>query len=370
MIRTFLPRIALLGAVTLGSSIEAAAVSQFMPEGEPELVVCSQLKEALEAYERIAADGGWPAVESGRAPKPGAIDPRMATLRDRLTISGDISRDDAASAPELYDATTEAGVRRFQARHGLTIDGVIGPATIAALNVPVHARVDQIATALDNCRADLRGLPDRFVVVNIAGFRVMFVEHGRVTWSSRVIVGTPYTRTPRFRADMQYVELNPTWTVPRSIVAGEILPTIRRDPGYLRRMGMKRIGDDFVQSPGPNNALGRIKLMMPNPHDVYLHDTPAKSLFRKAARAFSHGCIRVEKAVELAALALNDPAWSEQALQSAIDTGESRRISLPTPVPVVITSWPVSADREGAVEFLPDLYGDDHGDRRDEASAR
>jgi murein L,D-transpeptidase YcbB/YkuD len=365
-------RIALVGVVTLCSSPTLATEPQpSSPDGgaAPQMPICSQLEDALGKYRGIESSGGWPTLQSGRAPKPGASDPRMTTLRRRLEVTGDLTdADGAGSASDVYDPSLEAGVRRFQARHGLSIDGVLGPATVAAMNVPAHARVEQLQTALERCRSDLRDVSGRFVVVNIASFRVLFVEDGNVTWSSRVIVGAPYTKTPMFHANMQYIELNPTWTVPKSIEAKEIIPAIHRDGHYLQRMHMKRVGDDIVQMPGPQNALGRIKLMLPNQYDVYLHDTPTKNLFRKANRAFSHGCIRVEKPVELAALALNDPQWTPQAIEAAIDTGESRKISLRTPVPVVITSWPATADREGVIEFLPELYKDDEGDKAQTAA--
>jgi murein L,D-transpeptidase YcbB/YkuD len=205
----------------------------------------------------------------------------------------------------------------------------------------------------------MHDLPDRFVLVNVAGFRVYFAEHGQLKWSSRVVVGTPYTKTPIFRADMKYIVLNPTWTVPTSIVRKEILPGMRRDPNYLAKKGYVRINGQFVQPAGERNALGRIKLMFPNPHSVYLHDTPSKSLFNETSRTFSHGCVRVQKPVELAALVLDDPAWSVQALEAAIAAGKTRTIMLKEPVPVLILYWTAAVDADGRVTFRPDIYGRD-----------
>jgi murein L,D-transpeptidase YcbB/YkuD len=174
-----------------------------------------------------------------------------------------------------------------------------------------------------------------------------------------VVVGTTYTRTPTFRAAMTYVVVNPTWTVPASIVRKEILPGLRRDPNYLARKGLKRVGTQYVQPAGPRNALGRIKLMLPNPHAVYLHDTPSKSYFAETTRTFSHGCVRVEKPVELAVRALDDPAWSAAALERAIASGRTQTVLLPRPLPVLILYWTAAVGRDGLTYFLPDVYGRD-----------
>lgn len=345
---------------TLLSAIDAAELRSLIAGLTPPQPFYQRLKEALATYRRIAASGGWHPIESGPTLKPGGTDRRVPALRRRLAASGDLA-DGAAGGGEQYDATLVAAVNAFQDRHGLPADGVIGASTLVALNVPVGARIEQIRATLERCRWVMNDLPDRFVLVNVAAFQLYFAEHGQLKWNTRVVVGTPYTKTPIFRADMKYVVLNPTWTVPASIVRKEILPGMRRDPNYLAKKRYKQINGQFVQSPGERNALGRIKLMFPNPHSVYLHDTPSKSFFNETSRTFSHGCVRVQKPVELAALALNDPEWGTAALEAAIATGKTRTIMLKEPVPVLIFYWTAAVDADGRVTFSPDVYKRDPG---------
>jgi murein L,D-transpeptidase YcbB/YkuD len=345
-------------AATLLEAIDSAALHTFVSGLTPSHPFYQRLKTALATYRGIAASGGWQAIASGTTLKPGMTDERVSALRRRLATSGDLAAH-AAGGGEEYDDALVAAVKAFQDRHGLTADGVVGPGTLAALNVPVERRIDQIRATLERCRWVMNDLPERFVLVNVAAFRVYFAERGELTWSSRAVVGKTYTKTPIFRADMKYIVLNPTWTIPASIVRKEILPGIRRDPGYLSRKGFKRVNGQFVQPAGPRNALGRIKLMFPNAHSVYLHDTPSKSFFNETSRTFSHGCVRVEKPVELAERVLAHPAWSEAALERAIDTGGTRTITLENPVPVLILYWTAAVDPDGRVVFLPDVYGRD-----------
>jgi murein L,D-transpeptidase YcbB/YkuD len=343
----------------LDEAVRGGRIREFVESLEPQTTFYKRLMQGLATYRRIGAHGGWPVVGSGPALKPGETDPRMSVLRERLAVSGDMAAVGVTAAGDLYDPELVEGVRTFQARHGLAADGVLGVQTIAALNVPVAKRIDQIRATLERCRWLLRDLPERFVMVNAAGFRVLLIEDGQVVWRSRAIVGKPVTETPMFRADMRYVVLNPTWTVPQSIVRNEFVPALRRDPRYLAKKNIDRIGGEYVQRPGKDNALGRIKMMLPNPYSVYLHDTPSRSLFANTTRAFSHGCIRVEHPVELAALALDDPAWSVEALEAAIDTNRTRTINLRKPLAVLVMYWSVTVNREGTVEFLPDLYNRD-----------
>jgi murein L,D-transpeptidase YcbB/YkuD len=345
-------------AATLLTAIDSAQLRSFIAGLTPQQPFYQRLKEALGTYRRIGANGGWHSIGSGPTLKPGMTDTRVPALRRRLAVSADLAEGVAAGG-EQYDAALVAAVKAFQDRHGLLADGVVGPTTLAALNVPVERRIDQIRATLERCRWVMNELPDRFVLVNVAGFQVYFAEHGQLKWNSRVVVGTPYTKTPVFRADMKYVVLNPTWTVPTSIVRKEILPGMRRDPNYLGKKGYKRINGQFVQSPGERNALGRIKLLFPNPHSVYLHDTPSKSYFNETSRTFSHGCVRVQKPVELAALVLDDPVWTISALEAAIASGKTQMIMLKEPVPVLILYWTAAVDADGRVTFRPDIYGRD-----------
>ena len=238
-----------------------------------------------------------------------------------MVRSGDLL-DASASDSLLYDAPLAEAVKRYQQSLGLEPDGVVGAATIAELNVPVAERITQLRVNLDRGRVLLHDLPEQFVVVNIAGYTIYLVKGQNVVWNARVQVGKTYRRTPLFRSDISYLVFNPTWTVPPGIIAADILPAARQDPRAITRKGLRvfdgagrevnpesidwsrfRSGNipyTLRQDPGPSNALGRIKFMFPNPYAVYLHDTPSQSLFERADRAFSSGCVRVERALELA----------------------------------------------------------------------
>lgn len=327
----------------------------------PAHVMYLALRSALVAYRRIAEAGGWPAIPAARASlKPGATDPRVPLLRRRLAITGDLA--DGADTSAVFDSLLAAGVRNFQDRHGLTPDGAVGPATLRALNVPVERRIDQIRAALERGRWILHDLPSRFVVVNVAGFRAYYVRDDKLVWATNVVVGKPYTKTPIFRADMKYVVVNPTWTIPPGIMRSEVRPGMARDPNYLARKGFQRVGGQVVQPPGDDNALGRIKLMFPNPHMVYLHDTPAKSLFERETRTFSHGCIRVQDPFELAALVLDDPALPRAALRDSVKTDRTITIYLREPVPVLLLYWTAAVGMtDGQVYFYEDVYRRDPG---------
>jgi L,D-transpeptidase YcbB len=345
---------------TLQQAIDGGRVYEALAELKPRYPFYTRLKGALAEYRRIAAAGGWETIPAGGAPlKPGVTDERVVRLRRRLGVTGDLPAAAAADPSPKYDASVAAGVKAFQERHGLPVDGAVGKATLVALDVPVSARIDQIRATLERCRWVMHDLPDRFVLVNVAGFTVTVMGPDGPTWDSAVVVGKPYTKTPIFRADMRYIVLNPTWTVPPGIMKKEVIPGMRRDPNYLARKGYVMENGQVVQPAGPKNALGRVKLIFPNPHHVYLHDTPSKSYFNETSRTFSHGCVRVAKPIELAALALDDPAWTTQTLDDAVATGKTRTIVLQKPLPVLILYWTAAVTPDGRLHFLPDVYGRD-----------
>jgi murein L,D-transpeptidase YcbB/YkuD len=267
-------------------------------------------------------------------------------------------------------------VQAFQRRHGLDADGVVGRGTLAALNVPVAQRIDQLRLTLERARWVVDETPGEAVVVNVAGAEVFVTRDGQVTWWRRAIVGREARQTPIFKGRMTYLELNPTWTVPPTILREDVLPKVRRNRAYLREHDMRVLtqsgkpvdpaGVDFGARPfpymirqdaGPKNPLGLIKLMFPNRHNVYLHDTPGRELFGKAARNFSSGCIRVEDPFELAAIVLREPGrWTAASLRAAVEDGKTRRVNLREPWPVLILYWTAALDAEGRVRFLPDVY--------------
>jgi murein L,D-transpeptidase YcbB/YkuD len=340
----------------------------------------ADLKRTYARY-RAASTTGWPQIPAGPALKPGMSDARVPALRARLAASGDLAPA-AAGDSTVYDAPLEAAVVRYQQRLGLEADGAVGPGTIAELNLPLEHRLRQLRVNLDRGRVLLQDLPDEFVVVNIAGYTAYFVRGQDVAWSARVQVGKPYRRTPLFRSEISYIVLNPTWTVPPGIIRNDILPAAKRDPASITRKGLRvldasgrevnphsvdwsryssgHIPYTLRQDPGPKNALGRVKLMFPNPYLVYLHDTPSQALFEQADRAFSSGCVRVERALELAALVLNDPdTWSAQAIDAAVARGQLQNVTLKRKVPVLLTYWTAWVDPEGRTNFRRDLYGQD-----------
>lgn len=260
---------------------------------------------------------------------------------------------------EAWDDQLDAAVRRAQARHGLAEDGVVGRATLAALNVSAAERADQIAANLERWRWMPRNPPPRRVALNIADASLQLIEPGQAPLPMRVVVGQPNKRTPMFEDKIKAVVLNPPWVVPDDIAAKEVWPKIRKDPGYKDREGfVVRRDGHLEQKPGPRCALGAIKFDLSNPFGVYLHDTPARSLFAQPNRALSHGCMRVEQPNALAQrLLAEDPRWTPDRIDLAILAGTTVRIELKAPVPVTVAYWTAFVDADGTVEFRPDVYG-------------
>jgi murein L,D-transpeptidase YcbB/YkuD len=322
------------------------------------------LKAALAQTRSLAARGGWPAVPDGPTLRPGDRGARVAALRARLEASGDLAAD--ASPPEardLLDAPLQAGLRRFQDRHGLD-PGAAGKATLTALNVPAARRVEQIEVNLDRWRWLPHDLGERYIMVNIAGFTFDLVEGGRPALSMRVVAGKPTHRTPMFTGRMTNIVLNPSWHVPAGIARKEVIPHMQRDPSYLEREGFEVTGSgsgmEIRQKPGPRNALGKVKFLFPNRFDVYLHDTPSRSLFSRTVRSFSHGCIRVEKPVELAEYLLkDDPAWTPKKIAAVLAKGREQWVTIPNPLPVHLVYWTAWADDAGTLQLRDDIYGRD-----------
>jgi L,D-transpeptidase YcbB len=362
-------------------AIASEAVYERLAALKPTHRLYERLKEELARYRALEADGGSSPLAAGSALKPGDSDARMPALRARLIRSGDLAGA-AANDSETYDTALAAAVKQYQTRVGLFPDAVVGAGTIAELNVPVAERITQLRVNLDRGRVLLHDLPEQFVVVNVAGYTVYLVKGQQVAWSARVQVGRTYRRTPIFRSNISYLVFNPTWTVPPGIIAADILPAARRDPRAIARKGLRvldangrevdpmaidwsgfrsgHIPYTLRQDPGPANALGRVKFMFPNPYLVYLHDTPAQALFEQADRAFSSGCVRVERAQELAELLLNDPlSWNREAIAQAVASGQLRNVTLRAKIPVLLVYWTAWVDAQGSVNFRRDVYGQD-----------
>jgi murein L,D-transpeptidase YcbB/YkuD len=297
--------------------------------------------------------------------KPGDRNPRVAALRARLEASGDLPPAAPAAADrDLFDPPLQDGLRKVQNRHGLDADGTAGKGTLAALAVPAERRVRQIEINLDRWRWLPRDLGERYIVVNIAGFQLDLVEGGAPALSMRVVAGKPTSRTPMFSGMMTNIVLNPYWNPPPGIVKKEILPHIARDSGYAEREGFEVVSTgsrvEVRQRPGPKNALGKVKFLFPNRFDVYLHDTPSRSLFSRTVRSFSHGCIRLEKPLELAEYLLkDDPAWTPKRIAAALAKGREQWVGVPRPLPVHLVYWTAWVGGAGTVQFRDDLYGRD-----------
>jgi murein L,D-transpeptidase YcbB/YkuD len=368
--------------LALSGAIEDGDVTNLVAGFRPQAVFYHDLKQALADYRRLQAQGGWPVVPAGETLKPGMTDSRVVALRRRLVVTGDLDAMDTAS--HAFDENVEAAVRRFQQRHGLDDDGVIGRATLAELNVPVEARIDQLRVNLERARWVLHDLPRDFVLTDIAGFQVRYFRDGQPVWNTRSQVGTAYRKTPVFRDRIRYIEFNPTWTVPPTILRQDILPRVKRDPGYLEQKNLRVLDRDgkpvdaagidwslypargfpylLRQDPGPDNALGRMKFMFPNKHAVYLHDTPYQSKFSKTRRTFSSGCIRIEDPYGFAALLLDDkPEWTRARIDEVVDSRKTTRVNLSEPLTVLLLYWTSEVDAEGRVIFRQDIYDRDAG---------
>lgn len=338
------------------------------------------LRTALARYRQLQEAGGWPALAEGPSLKPGMHDPRVAALRVRLEAEGEATS--PGRDPALFDDGLKAAVARFQAGHGLEPDGAVGRRTLVELNAPVAERIAQIRVNLERLRWVVRDRVGDHLLVDIAGFNARLYLGTGLAWDSKVVVGRPYRKTPAFRAEMQYLVLNPRWVVPPTILREDVLPKVAEDPGYLAAHEMRVVdrageavapesidwsrarGGDFpyriMQVPGPRNPLGQLKFMLPNPYSIYLHDTDSPRLFQRTMRAQSSGCVRLEKPLELAVLLLDDAErWNPEALQAELATGRTRSVYVKRQVPVLVLYFTAEADASGAVRFRPDLYGRD-----------
>lgn len=328
----------------------------------------------------IEKQGGWPTIPDGPALRVGSNGPPVVRLKERLSVTNDLMRANWESSE--FGGNLSVDVMQFQRRHGLAVDGVVGRRTRAALNVPVAARIRQIAANLSRLRSIRAGDGERMIVINVAGFDLNVIENGDVAFSSPVIVGRNSRPTPALSSMVTQIIVNPYWHVPRSIAVRDILPKIKRDLSYLQTQGIrvfKASGDSrvevaadavawkslnknnfpyvLVQDPGPRNALGRVKFVLPNEQHIFVHGTPARELFKRTPRAFSSGCIRVARITELAEYLLQwDGGAPDRDLSNALRTGETRRIRLATPIPIHIVYLTAWADADGRAHFRDDIY--------------
>lgn len=375
----------------------AAALAALAPKNPDYL----RLRQALADLRRVERNGGWPVVPAFKGKtklEPGAADPAVPVLRARLAASGDYAGPRPAAhgtgaqtaaaqaAAKVYDAPLRAAVVRFQTRHGMEPDGVVGPAALAEINTPIDARIAQVTANMERARWLPDSLGDRYVKVNIPEFKLTAVDGGAPVRSMKVIVGAKQRKTPMLSSVITTVILNPTWTMPPKLAKEDYLPKLQKNPGYLAENGFSVYANwdaktkpmnvhkinwksyspaamshlKLKQDPGPKNALGQIKFDIKNDFDVYLHDTPSRDKFQRTMRALSSGCVRLGEPMALADFVFADmPDWGAEQRKPVLDSLKTRFVSLARPTPVHILYQTAWADENGTVHFRPDIYDRD-----------
>jgi len=370
-------------------AIEAAAnaddIGVFVGRYRPKQVDYWRLKGMLANYRAMARVGGWPTIDDGPLLKEGERSPRVLQLRARLRRERDLERGnnlDDLSDLEVYDQAVVEGVERFQERHGLDPDGQVGPNTLKALNTPIEDRIEQMVLNLERRRWIPDRMADRYIHVNLADFHLQLIENGEVAFDTPVVIGSEYNKTPVFSADMTYMVINPYWNVPPSIAGEELLTKAKVDPEYFAKNDFEVFEDwsanatkvdlqttdwkqydsenfsyKLRQRPGPNNALGRLKFMLPNDYNIYLHDTPERADFDATERSFSHGCVRVADPEALAnAILKGQSGWTKDEIVGAVQSGERNVVGLDEALSVQITYQTAWVDDENRVHFRNDVY--------------
>lgn len=364
---------------------DASKLLNRLKQATPVASLLAELRPNQERYYRLIrvlnrlrnkADFDWPALPLTPAIKPGNMGDNIAVIRSRLQFWGDSS--DTHSDASYYDDDMIDAVKKFQLRHGLDADGVIGLETLKALNIGPLQRIKEIEVNMERWRWLEQSFGDYFIVVNIAAFDLRVYENNNIIFNSPVIVGRDARKTPVFSDKIRYIVFNPTWTVPQKLAIQDKLPELKKDPSYLDRMGFtiqdlnsnqrvdpatvdwtslhKSFPYRLVQKPGDLNALGRVKFMFPNPFDVYLHDTPSRDLFKQSKRAFSSGCIRVLNPIQLAEIILAKQGLDADQINQYLAEGATKTVYLNSPLPVHLEYWTAWVDRNGTLNFRNDIY--------------
>jgi len=352
----FLPRKTIQQNALLDSLLKSPTDS-FLAD-EPLYYQYYLLKEQLKKYREVAAKDGWPAITATKKKyQPGDTGTAVIQIRKYLFLAGDLSADDSSNH---FDSILTHGVKSFQRRNGMTEDAIIGPGVLKEMNVPVDKRIEQLMVNMERCRWVPAKLDREYLVVNIPDYKLHLFHKDSLIWSMNVVVGQAVHQTVIFYGDLKYVVFSPYWNVPPGILKNEVLPGIRRDPNYLAKHKMEKSGNTYRQKPGTHNSLGLVKFLFPNSYNIYLHDTPSKSLFDRDSRAFSHGCIRIAEPKKLAQYLLQDqPQWTSDKIDKAMNAGKEQYVTLKNTMPVFIaylTAW-VSSD--GKLNFRPDIYNRD-----------
>jgi murein L,D-transpeptidase YcbB/YkuD len=363
--------------IALEQIAEARSPRQAIEERKPTHFIYLGLKQALDQLSKVGTPGGWPRVPAGRTIRPGVRDPRVPLIRARLAATGELRGGNGSST--VYDPKLRRAVELFQTRHRLDPDGLIDKGVIDAMNVSAAARADQVRVNMERARWVLPGLGDEFLLVNLPAYKAYLIRGGRNVWEARTQIGDEGKQTPSFRATLRTVVFNPDWTVPPMILGDEVA---KGGKDYIVRKGLvvldkdgrevdpasvdwdKADASDFPfavkQPPGPDNALGKVKFLFPNPYSIYIHDTPSQGSFDAEKRTFSHGCIRIEHPLELArALLTGQDSWDDAKIQAAVANGATQNVELTHTIPIVIVYWTVSVGSSGEIRYMRDIYGRD-----------
>lgn len=340
------------------------------------------LQQAIARYRRIVAAGGWPQIHGKVTLRKGDTGTEIAAIRQHLILEGDLAPGGGNAG--AFDQHFLDGLSRFQIRNGLRVSGFVDQRTLAALNVPAEERLRQLETNLKRIEGLLSfNKAPRYVLVNVPAYIAQAVDHGQLALESNVVVGKPARATPQVSARIVEVNFYPTWSVPDIVARQDLIPAIRKDPSYFYEQGFNVMRDwksppldpatvdwaspqvasyKFRQDPGPQNALGVVRINMPNKHAVYMHDTPLKRLFGQSSRAFSSGCVRVERIFELTAWLLEpNKGWTLERVEAQVASGKKLDVKLAAPVPVHFVYLTAFAGSNGVAQFRPDIYGRDRG---------
>ncbi|MEP6391477.1 MAG: L,D-transpeptidase family protein [Halioglobus sp.] len=360
------------------AAVRAGSLSELVEGLKPDTPFYHQMRDALGYYGELADTEQFFLVPDSVVLKPGLSHPNVRLLRARLKQLSYLLPNSPET--EYFDEQLEAATRLFQKDNGIDNDGIVGRQSYQVLNMTFQARVDRLRVNMDRYRWIRQEEGREMIVVNIAGYELYYLRDGELQWETPVMVGTIDTRTPIFQAQLRYLEFNPTWNVPRSIIHRSLFGKFAANPRYVVDKGYRLYDSNgavvdpltvnwsnyssstfpfrVVQMPGPDNAMGQVKFMFPNRHAVYLHDTPSKSLFSKTQRAFSAGCIRVQNPLDFARVLLNDPAkWSDQQIQGLVDSGDPQHVvRIQRQINVMLMYWTVSPTTSSRIQFHPDVY--------------
>ena len=324
-------------------------------ENEPVYRQYSLLREQLKKYRSIKTNNGWQNIGmNNKNYVTGDSSLSILQIRERLFLLGDLPANNKSS---FFDQELEIGIRNFQRRYGFKDNGKLTSTLIKELNFPIDKRIEQIMVNMERSRWVPVQLSDHYLVVNIPEYKLHVYEADSIAWSMNVVVGKDQHKTVVFNGDLKYIVFSPYWNVPSSILKNEILPAIKRNRNYLAQHNMEWHNGSVRQKPGINNSLGLVKFLFPNSHNIYLHDTPSKSLFKEDNRAFSHGCIRLSQPQKLAAYLLrNDTTWTAEKITNAMNSGKEKYVTLKKTVPVFIAYFTAWVDSNGNLNFRKDIY--------------